>query len=77
MGRFAEPAMWILVALRGGPKGGHRLLDEIRALDGEVGPGTLFGAIARLEHLALIELTRNGGGRPAYRLAVAEGGTAA
>jgi DNA-binding PadR family transcriptional regulator len=76
MGRFAEAAMWIVVALRGGPKGGARLLDEIRALDGEIGPGTLFGAIARLERLALIERIRNGGGRPAYRLLGAGGGSA-
>ncbi len=68
--------MWIVVALRGGPLGGARLLDEIRALDGAIGPGTLFGAIARLERLALIERIRNGGGRPAYRLIGADGGSA-
>jgi DNA-binding PadR family transcriptional regulator len=60
--------MWILVALREGPRNVARLLDDVRALDGRVGPGTLYGAVARLERLALIEPTTNGGGRPAYRL---------
>ncbi len=69
LGRFGETAMWILVALREGPRSTPRLLDEVRALDGPVGPGTLYGAVARLERLDLIEPTTNGGGRRAYRLA--------
>jgi DNA-binding PadR family transcriptional regulator len=68
LGRFGETAMWILVALREGPRNVARLLDDVRALEGRVGPGTLYGAVARLESLALIEPTTNGGGRPAYRL---------
>lgn len=69
LGRFGETALWILVALREGPRTIVRLLDEVRALDGRVGPGTLCGAVARLEGLALIESTTNGDGRRAYRLA--------
>jgi DNA-binding PadR family transcriptional regulator len=65
--------MWILVALRDGPRTIVRLLDDVRALDGRVGPGTLFGALARLERLALIESTTDGGSRPAYRL-IEQGG---
>lgn len=68
LGRFGETAMWILVALRDGPHNVARLLDDVRGLDGRVGPGTLYGAVARLERLALIEPTTNGGGRRAYRL---------
>ena len=68
LGRFGETAMWILVALRDGPRNGTRLLDDVRELDGRVGPGTLYGAVARLERLALIEPMTNGGGRRAYRL---------
>ena len=68
LGRFGATAMWILVALREGPRNVARLLDDVRALDGRVGPGTLYGAVARLERLALIEPTTNGGGRRAYRL---------
>lgn len=67
--------MWILVALRDGPRNIVRLLDDVRALDGRVGPGTLYGAVARLERLALIETTTNGNDQRAYRLT--EYGTAA
>ncbi len=67
-GRFGEPAVWVLVALTGGTRVASRLLDEIRHNDGPVGPGTLYGAIARLERHGLIEATRDGHGRPAYRL---------
>lgn len=67
-GRFGETAMWILVALRGEPQTPARLLDRVRALDGQVGPGTLFAAVARLERAALIERTADAGDPGAYRL---------
>lgn len=67
-GRLGEPAMWIMVALRSGPKTAVRLLDDVRSLDGRIGPGTLFGTMARLERLALIEAMTIGDGRRAYRL---------
>ena len=54
IGRFGATAIWILVALRTGPRTAVGLLDDVRGLDGRVGPGTLFGAIARLEQLELI-----------------------
>ena len=60
--------MWILVALRPGPRTMIGLLDDVRSLDGRIGPGTLFGTMARLERLALIEPINMGEGRPAYRL---------
>ena len=74
LGRFGETAMWILVALRDGPRNVVRLLDDVRALDGRVGPGTLYGAVARLERLRLIERTSNGDDRQAYRLIEQGGG---
>jgi DNA-binding PadR family transcriptional regulator len=68
-GRFAETARLVLVALRDGPRQHVRLFDEVRALDGPIGPGTLYAAVARLERLGLIEPAANGnGGAPAYRL---------
>ncbi len=67
MGRFAEPALWILVALRRGPARSTALLDAVRALDGPVGPATLLGALARLERSDLVERT-TADGRPLYRL---------
>ena len=67
MGRFAEPALWILVALRRGPAKSAALFDVVRGLDGPVRPGTFLGALARLEHRHLVE--RAMGSEPAmYRL---------
>jgi len=67
MGRFAEPALWILVALRRGPAAPAALLSAVRGLDGPVGPATLFGALARLERRALVERSIVDG-RAMYRL---------
>lgn len=67
-GRFAEPALWIMVALSAGPRSASRLLDDVRTLDGFIGPGTLYAAVARLEQVRLIERVVNRDERPAYRL---------
>ena len=67
LGRYAETARLVLAALRDGPRQHVLLFDQVRALDGPVGHGTLYGAVARLERLGLIEPT-NAGGRRAYRL---------
>jgi DNA-binding PadR family transcriptional regulator len=67
-GRFAEPARLVLAALRDGPRPAVLLLDEVRRLDGPIGPGSLYAAIARLERRRLIEPVINQDGRAAYRL---------
>lgn len=67
-GRYAEPARRILAALRGGPRPVAALLDDVRAADGPLGPGTLYGALARLERLRLIRFEPAAGGGAAYRL---------
>jgi DNA-binding PadR family transcriptional regulator len=67
-GRFGETAMWILVALASGPMRAAGLLDEVRRLDGHVGPGGLFAAVARLERRGLIQPIMTSDGRRAYRL---------
>lgn len=55
LGRFSEPALLILTSLANGPKHGYAMVDDIQALAGtRLGPGTLYGAIARLERLGLI-----------------------
>jgi len=68
LGRFAEPALWILVALRRGPVDAAELLRAVRVLDGPVGPGRFIGALARLERTALVQRS-TGGRQPMYRLA--------
>ncbi len=69
MGRHAEPALWVIVALQGGPRTLTGLLDDVRRLDGAVGHGTLLGTIARLERRALVERATEVGPRATYRLA--------
>jgi DNA-binding PadR family transcriptional regulator len=55
-GRFAEPTMYILVSLSDGPKHGYAIMTDVEAITGEpLGPGTLYGALARLEKRGLIE----------------------
>jgi hypothetical protein len=75
MGRFGETALWVLIALRSGPAGASNLLSAVRRLDGPIGPGTLFGALARLEHLKLVERAPNGAGHAVYRLPIHTQGT--
>ena len=67
-GRFAEAARLVLVALRDGPRRHTILFDEVRSLDGPIGIGTLYGALARLERRGLIEPIGHGAGQRAYRL---------
>ena len=75
MGRHAEPAFWVLVALSRGPRTLTGLLDDVRRLDGAVGHGTLLGTVARLEQRALVEATLDDAGRAAYRLSGATMGS--
>ena len=50
LGRFAEPSLLILASLAGGPKHGYAMMEDIEAMSGvRLGPGTLYGALARLE----------------------------
>lgn len=49
-GRFSEPALLILVSLAEQPRHGYSMTEDIEAVAGvRLGPGTLYGALARLE----------------------------
>ncbi len=69
LGRFAEPSLLILSSLAGGPKHGYAITQDVREMaDVELGPGTLYGALARLEELGLIEALPADDRRRPYRL---------
>ena len=69
LGRFTEPALLILVSLAESPKHGYAMMEDIRALSGTaIGPGTLYGALGRLERLAYIEALPSRDRRVPYRL---------
>src|SRR5207249_3802095 len=69
LGRFSEPALLVLISLAGGPKHGYAMIEDIATIGGSrLGPGTLYGAIARLEKLGLIEPLLPTDRRRPYRL---------
>lgn len=64
-----DPTVLILTSLASGPKHGYALLQDIEAFAGvRLGPGTLYGAISRLEDRGLIEAVGSAGRRRPYRL---------
>jgi DNA-binding PadR family transcriptional regulator len=64
-----EPAFLVLVSLANGPKHGYAIMTDVEAMTGvRMGPGTLYGAIARLEGLGLIEPLAAEDRRRPYRL---------
>ncbi len=65
--------MLVLASLSSGPKHGHAMIDDIEDLCGSrLGPGTLYGAIGRLEQQGLIERLPAEERRQPYRI-TAEG----
>jgi DNA-binding PadR family transcriptional regulator len=69
LGRFAEPSLYILVSLSDGPKHGYAIMTDVEAMSGiSMGPGTLYGALARLERRGLIEPLQAVDRRRPYRL---------
>jgi DNA-binding PadR family transcriptional regulator len=69
LGRFAEPALLILVSLSDGPKHGYAIMTDVEAGTGRpLGPGTLYAALARLEERGLIEPLAPVDRRRPYRL---------
>ena len=61
--------MLVLASLAGGAKHGHAMLDDIEQICGSrLGPGTLYGAIARLEQQGWIEALPLDERRRPYRL---------
>jgi DNA-binding PadR family transcriptional regulator len=69
LGWLSEPALLILVSLAGGPKHGYAMVEDIEKIAGvKLGPGTLYGAIARLEKEGLIEPLPTEDRRKPYKL---------
>jgi DNA-binding PadR family transcriptional regulator len=68
-GRQCDPPLLILLSLAESDKHGHALAKDIERLAGvRLGPGTLYGAITRLEDRGLIEALPADGRRRPYRL---------
>jgi DNA-binding PadR family transcriptional regulator len=69
LGRFAEPSLYILVSLSSGPRHGYAIKTDVESISGvPLGPGTLYGALVRLERRGLIEALPPEDRRRPYRL---------
>jgi DNA-binding PadR family transcriptional regulator len=68
-GRFAEPSLYILLSLVDGPKHGYAIMTDVEEISGvPLGPGTLYGALARLEQRGMIEALAPVERRRPYRI---------
>jgi len=75
LGRYAGPATLILSSLAGGAKHGYALMQDIEQFaEVTLRPGTLYGALSRLEAMELIESLEGDGRRRPYRLTHAGAG---
>ena len=64
-----DAALLILTSLAGGPKHGYAMIEDIASITGvRLGPGTLYGAISRLESEGLIEALESTDRRRPYQI---------
>ena len=69
MGHYSDPPLLVLASLASGPKHGHAMIEDIASICGtRLGPGTLYGAIARLEQQGWIEPLPPEDRRQPYRI---------
>ena len=67
--RVGEASVLVLISLADGPKHGYALIQDIKELaDVTLGPGTLYGALDRLDRLGLIESLPADDRRHPYRI---------
>jgi DNA-binding PadR family transcriptional regulator len=67
-----DAALLILTSLAGGVKHGYAMIEDIKSITGtRIGPGTLYGAIARLEAEGMIEPLQSEDRRRPYQITAA------
>jgi DNA-binding PadR family transcriptional regulator len=68
----SDRSVLVLTSLAGGPKHGYALIKDIERFAGvKMGPGTLYGALAKLEQSGLIEALPEADRRRPYRATAA------
>ncbi|MDQ3871614.1 MAG: PadR family transcriptional regulator [Chloroflexota bacterium] len=68
-GASGDPGLLLLVSLASGPKHGHAMMQDVEEFARvRLGPGTLYGAVERLERDGLIEPIESSDRRRPYRL---------
>jgi DNA-binding PadR family transcriptional regulator len=69
LGHFSDPSLLILSSLASGPKHGYAMVQDIEEFSNvHLGPGTLYGALARLERRGWIEPLASEDRRRPYRI---------
>ncbi|MFD0769262.1 PadR family transcriptional regulator [Bacillus sp. CGMCC 1.60114] len=69
LGRFSEPTLFILISLTNGNKHGYAIMEDIEeSYDIKIGPGTLYGAISRMEKMGLIKAVPSQSRRQPYQI---------
>jgi DNA-binding PadR family transcriptional regulator len=69
LGRFSDPSLLILSSLVSGPKHGYAMMEDIFEYSGtRLEPGTLYGAITRLEQRGWIEALPSDDRRRPYQI---------
>jgi DNA-binding PadR family transcriptional regulator len=64
-----DPGFLLLISLASGPKHGHAMLLDVSDFAGvRLGPGTLYGALSRLEEEGQVEALPIDGRRRPYRI---------
>jgi DNA-binding PadR family transcriptional regulator len=67
--RAGDASVLILTSLAGGSRHGYALIQDIKGFAGvQLGPGTLYGALDRLERMGLIEALPAADRRQPYRM---------
>lgn len=68
-GRFSNPSLLILASLAEGSKHGYGIMGDIESMtEVRLGPGTLYGALVRLEGVGLIKALPAENRRRPYQL---------
>jgi DNA-binding PadR family transcriptional regulator len=68
-GVSGDPGLLLMVSLAGGAKHGHAMMEDVESFARvRLGPGTLYGALERLERKGLIEPLDSSDRRRPYRL---------
>jgi DNA-binding PadR family transcriptional regulator len=64
-----DAKLLILTSLAGGPKHGYAVIEDIASITGvRLGPGTLYGAISRLEADGMIQALESDDRRRPYQI---------
>ncbi len=69
---MADPTLLVLASLAEGDKHGYAIMEDVERFAGpRLGPGTLYGAITRLEHQGWIRPIPSDDRRQPYRITAA------